>query len=107
MAKWSGKVGYIVPTEIEPGEWIDKPVEYPYLGDVLQTTVKVQSTDQVNSDVKIINRLSIVSDPFAMGHVHTIRYAEYMGVMWSVTDIAVQTPRLILTLGGVYNGEQV
>lgn len=32
-----------------------------------------------------------------------MRYAEFGGVKWKVTDVKVQYPRLILTFGGIYH----
>ena len=63
------------------------------------------NSGEVNDDLNINMTLSIVADPFAYQNFHQIKYAEYMGSKWKVSSIEVQYPRLILTLGGVYNGE--
>ena len=65
---------------------------------------KLQNSGGVNDNVNIANKISIVSDPFADQNFHSIRYAEYMGTKWKVTDVEVLYPRLLLTLGGVWNG---
>lgn len=106
MAKWYGKIGYIETVETSPGVWKEIPVERPYYGDVIQNSLKFQSTSQVNDNINVANKLSIVADPFAVNNSHFIRYAEFMGAKWKVTDVDVRHPRLLLTLGGVYNGEQ-
>ena len=39
-------------------------------------------------------------------HCSSMVYVELMGEKWKVTDVEIQYPRLILSIGGVYNGEQ-
>lgn len=104
--KWYGKIGYELLTEGEPGVWSDNnPVERAYYGDVIRNTRKLQSTgDSSNDNIRISNQLSIIADPFANENFHAMRYAEFMGTKWKIEDVEVQYPRLLLTLGGVYNG---
>lgn len=104
MAKWCGKIGYAVTAETEPGIWEEILTEREYFGELVRNTKRVlQSSDTVNDNVNIVNGISIISDPFANDNFCNIRYAEFMGTKWKVTDVEVQYPRLILTLGGVYN----
>ena len=104
MAKWFGKVGYAVSSEVRPGVWSDELVERDYYGEVTRNSRRLQSSDHLNDNVIISNEVSIVADPFAYENFHAIRYVEYMGIKWKVTNIEVQYPRLTLTLGEVYNG---
>lgn len=106
MAKWYGVIGYAETVETEPGLWEEKIVERPYYGDITRNTRKLQSSGSVNDNVNISNLLSIVTDPYANLNFYAMRYVEFMGSKWKVTDVEVQSPRLILTLGGLYNGEQ-
>ena len=46
---------------------------------------------------------SIIADPFAYQNFHAMRYIEWMGAKWKITKVNVQSPRLILSVGGVYN----
>lgn len=103
MAKYYGKIGYAELVEKAPGVWVENIIERDYYGDLLQNNRRLQSTNQVNADLAISNRISIVADPFAISHFHTMRYAEYADVKWSVSNVEVAYPRLVLTLGGVYN----
>lgn len=103
--KWYGKVGYADTVETIPGVWEESIVERPYYGDVLRLSRRWQNASKLNDDLDISNRISIVADPYAYDHFAQICYAEYMGSKWKVTDIEVEHPRLILSLGGVYNGE--
>jgi hypothetical protein len=78
--------------------------EISYFGDVIRNSLKSQSGESVNNDLSVSNSISIVADMYAREHFSAIRYVEWAGTKWSVTEIEVQHPRLILRLGGVYNG---
>lgn len=104
MARFSGKVGFSAGThEVRPGVWADQIVERIYYGDSNRYTRRSQNSGQVNDNLVISNEISIVADPFASENLGFIRYVEFMGAKWKVTNINVQHPRLILTLGEVYN----
>ena len=102
MAKWYGSVGFAKTVETEAGIWEEKIVSDDYYGDLISNFRSLQSSGEVNDDVNIANKISMLADPFAVNNFHTIRYAEYLGTKWKVTNVEVQYPRLILTLGGVY-----
>lgn len=108
MAKWYGKVGYVNLEETDPGVWEQKITEKSYSGELIQNPSSrwTPSQDSVNDNWTINNRISILADPFAYHNFHTIKYVEFMDAKWTVSNIEVQYPRLILTMGGVYNGEQ-
>lgn len=105
MAKFYGKIGYAEPVETAPGVWEETIIERPYYGDLITNTRKLQSVDQLNDDIDIANDISIISDPYAMNNFHSMRYVEFMGTNWKITNVRVQYPRLILTTGGVWNGK--
>ena len=104
MAKWYGKIGYSENVEYEPGNWKEEITERPYYGDTYRNTRLLQNSDGVNDNINIANQISIVADPYANENFHMMRYVEFMGARWKVTNVEVQRPRLILTLGGLYNG---
>lgn len=107
MAKWFGVIGFAETTvETRPGVWEEQITEVNYYGDVMRDSRTLQTADQLNDNVNIANKISIVADPFANQHFHRMRYAEYMGAKWKVSTVEVQRPRLILTIGGLYNGQQ-
>lgn len=106
MAKWFGVIGYAAVVEISPGVYSDEPIERNYSGDVNRNTSRWSaSSDKVNDDLDINNQFSILADPFAYQNFHSMKYIEYMGTKWKITGVEVQYPRLILTVGGVYNGQ--
>lgn len=104
MAKWYGVIGYAETVEVTPGKWVEKITTREYYGDLNRNTRRLQTADKINDDITIVNELSIVSDPYAMSNFHAMRYAEFMGAKWKIDNVEVQYPRLLLSLGGVYNG---
>lgn len=104
MAKWCGVIGFAETVEKSPGVWVDEVVPRLYYGDLTRNTRRLQSTDQLNNDINIANELSILADPYANQNFHAMRYAEFMGTKWKIESVEVQYPRLILSLGGVWNG---
>lgn len=104
MAKYYGKIGYAETVETNPGVWTEQITERSYYGDMIRNTRRLQSAGQVNDNINIANDLSIIADPYAINNSHTMRYAEFMGAKWKISNVEVQYPRLILTLGGLYNG---
>lgn len=105
MARWYGAIGYAKTTETTPGVWVEELTERNYYGELVRNTRRLQSADKLNDDIDIVNEMSIVSDPYAIQNFHSMRYIEFMGAKWKITNVEVQYPRLILTLGGVFNGE--
>ena len=103
MAKWFGKIGYAETVETNPGIWKEQITTRDYYGDLTRNTRRLQSADKVNDNLNISNELSIVSDPYAINNFHSMRYAEFMGAKWKIENVEVSYPRLILTLGGLYN----
>lgn len=105
--KFSGNVGYCVSQEgtgDREGIWEDVVVERHYYGDVLQNTQRWEQGMDILDDAKLTNKISIMADAVLFEHFSTLKYVEWMGARWKVTSIEVLRPRLILTLGGVYNG---
>lgn len=105
MAKWFGKIGFYDESETAPGVWTTGIIEREYYGDVIRNSRRMQSTDQVNDDITISNEISIVADPYAMNTFHSIKWVEWMGAKWKATNVDVQYPRLVISLGEVWNGD--
>lgn len=103
MAKFYGAIGYATTVETSPGIWEEEIAERMYAGDLGRNTRRLQSGAQVNDDLTIANEISIIADPYAYQNFHAMRYVEFMGTKWKVSNVEVQFPRLILTTGGIYN----
>lgn len=104
MARYYGKVGYGTSVETKPGIWEDVIVEKSYSGDVFRNIRQLREGEHVNGDLSVNNSISIVADAYANANFMNIRYVEWVGTLWTVSDVEVRRPRLLLTLGGVYNG---
>lgn len=106
MARFHGEVGYAQTEEIPPGSgiWVDVITEVPYTGDVIRNTRKLESGESLNDDISVGNSISIIADEYAIEHFFRIKYLRWAGVLWTVPMVEVKSPRLILSLGGVYNG---
>lgn len=107
MNKWYGVIGYNAESvETAPGVWKPQIVERPYFGDIIRNSRILQSNPNgTNDNINITNQISVVADPYAYQNFHSMLYVEFMGAMWKVTNVdATQHPRLVLTLGGLYNG---
>lgn len=103
MAKFCGMIGFAERKETAVDAWTEEVVEKKYFGDVTRIFAKNTSANQLNDNIDISNAISIVADPYANNNLHTIRYVVFMGTKWKVTNIEVQYPRLLLSIGGVYN----
>lgn len=104
MAKFYGVIGYAVTKMTEQGIYEEQIVETEYVGDVIRNTRRLRDGSKINDDINISNQISIIADPYAANNFHTMRYVVFMGAKWKISEIEVQYPRLILTLGGLYNG---
>lgn len=106
MGKFFDVVGYGETLEdpSDSGVWIDQVTEVQYYGDVIRNTRKLDSGENLNDDISVGNSISIVADEYANKHFFNIKYVRWSGVLWTVTNVEVKSPRLILSLGSVYNG---
>lgn len=104
MARFHGRVGYGEAVETTPGVWVDQITERSYFGDVVRNSRNLREGENLNPNISVQNSISIVADAYANDHFFAIKYVEWSGVLWTVTKVDVQSPRLILTLGEVYRG---
>jgi hypothetical protein len=104
MARFYGRVGYGESVETAPGVWEDTITDVSYFGDVVKNIRQTRDGASVNNDLSVNNSISIVADAYANEHFFAIRYVEWAGTLWTVSEVEVRSPRLLLILGGVYNG---
>ena len=104
MSKYYGAIGYSVTSEIRPGVYDQTVIERLYTGDILQNQRRWESGELMNDDLNVSNRVSIVADDYAYENVGNMRYVRFLGTTWKVKTVEVNRPRLIISLGGVYNG---
>lgn len=106
MAKYYGGIGYFLP-QSKPvnGVCRERMVERSYFGDVLSNFYKTRPGENVNDDIEISNKISVISDDFSLSNYGYMRYIRWNGASWKITSVEVAFPRLILTIGGIYNGD--
>lgn len=106
MAKFYGVVGYgeTVETPAGSGKWVDVITERNYYGDILNNIRRFEENQKVNDDLSLSNSISVLADAYALNHFFAIQFVEWAGALWTVNTVEVERPRLILRLGGVYNG---
>lgn len=106
MTKFFGKIGFYITEETSPGVWTSKVVTKNYRGDIIRNYYRYDQSDSINDNLNISNNLSIIADSFCYENLGMIRFVEWMGSLWKVTGIELQRPRVLLTIGGVYNGPE-
>jgi hypothetical protein len=104
MARFYGKIGYGEMIEASPGVHVDVFIERYYYGEIVRNSRNLSEGENLNKDLSITNSISIVADAYANEHFFAIRYVEWAGTLWTVSTVEVQRPRLLLSLGEVYNG---
>lgn len=109
MARFYGPIGFVESQETYTGSgiWEDIPIEKKYRGLIVKHVKRWDSSEYLNKDLNITNTISIVADPYISNHVSAIRYIKWLGSYWEITSVSVEPPRLVLTIGGVYNGPKV
>jgi hypothetical protein len=105
MAKYAGLVGYVTQEETVPGVWspVDNPIQMR--GDLIRQSASSQNGDKLNEDITLGHRVSLIGDAYAFGNYYNIKWVMLDGMKWEVTSVEIQRPRLILSIGGLYNDQ--
>lgn len=104
--KFAGKVGFwINEVEVKPGVWKSSIIERDYFGDVSLSYRRFQPSENQNDNFSTNSRISILSDLYAQQNWTSIRYVVWNGTKLKVTSVEISYPRIVLEVGGVYNGE--
>lgn len=106
MARFRGVIGFGETVETVPGVWDNVVVEHTFSGDVIRISRKLDNPEKVNPDISVSNSISIVANAYANENFMEILYVKWLGKYWTVSDVEVQSPRLILRVGGIYNGDK-
>ena len=95
-----------VQDEIKPSKWVEKAIEKQYYGDILKNNFRWESGSSVNDDINISNRISVIADNYMTSNLQYMKYIEISGAFWKINSIDIQAPRLILEIGGIWNGKR-
>jgi len=104
--KFHGMIGFIRNVETSIGIIDEISEERLYTGDFIKMGRRIEpSSDGVNDGIRINIKISFVGDPYSMENYFSIKYVVINKVKWKVTDVDVSSsPRIVISLGGVYNG---
>lgn len=104
MAKFYGNIGFVKTVETTQDIWDTVEEPRPYCGDLVRNQRRWENSGSVNEDLTISNEISIVADQFAYDNLNAMKWVEFMGSKWKINSVTVDYPRIVLTIGGVYNG---
>ncbi len=104
MAKFYGRIWYAERKLTDLDVYSEELTERWYSGDVARNTRRYEVGEDINDNLNVGNTISILADPFAYQNFHKMRAIEWMGTAWKINTVEVHRPRLILQIGGVYNG---
>lgn len=94
-----------VEREDMPSVFESKVVTKKFRGELLSQTWRNQNSDKsTNDNLLNNNRISLVINKFFMSNIANLKYVEYNGAKWKVESFDIKSPRIHITLGGVYNG---
>lgn len=106
--RFFGAVGYASDVESVPGVWVEGITEHNYYGDVVRYSRRLEPASQnpptTSNNIAMSNSFSIVGDEQAFGNIQNMRYVVWRGSRWTITNVEVQRPRLILTIGEQWDG---
>ncbi len=103
--KWYGKIGYALTEDNGDGVWTPIMTWKQYYGDVQRFSRRIEGGQTVNDNLNISNTISIIADPYAFKNVGYMKCSEWMGTLWEISSIDISYPRMVLSIGGVYNGD--
>lgn len=103
--KYFGEIGFMSSdTETKGGIATQPIIPKKYFGEIVATSSRLQLQEKINPDISLNNSITILLDGYLKDNLSNIVYAEFLNRKWSVTAIEVKYPRVVLTLGGPYNG---
>ena len=103
MPKSSGVIGYALAVETRPGVWINSITDKKYIGEIVRDNRKIVEQGEINGSININNNISIVSNKFMLSNMAYMKYITYMNSKWKISSVDIKPPRIIITLGGLYN----
>lgn len=105
MGKYHGFIGFGTNEEKATDIWDDSIIERHYYGDIERNATRYSQSDTLSGDLQITNQFSIIGDTFAFRNYTRIRYITWQGERWMVSSVEEKYPRLIINIGGIFNGQ--
>ena len=107
MARFCGEIGFGDTKEVAPGVWDDVIIEKKFRGDVILNNQTFTPGEGINDSPDLNTSISIVGTNYAFAHIKNMRYLKWNGNLWILESVEIKRPRLILRIGGVYNGPPI
>lgn len=104
MSKFYGNIGFVKVEETSADVYESFETVVPYIGDITRNQRRWTNGESVNENLEVSNEISIVLDDFLQENMGFLKWVEFLGSKWKVNSITLKYPRIVLTLGGVYNG---
>jgi hypothetical protein len=105
MARFAGMVGFAAMVDRGNGIHEEVITERKFYGDEVRPARGSQDNPEtVNPDITTNTSISIVASAKVRSQFRSIRYIKWMGSLWEISEVAIEAPRLLLRLGGLYNG---
>jgi hypothetical protein len=105
MAKFYGNIGFVETVETSKDVWDTVETPRPYCGDLVRNQRRWENgSESVNENLTISNEVSIIADKFAMENLNAMKWVEFGGAKWRINSVTINYPRIVLTIGEVYNG---
>lgn len=106
MTRFCGALGIATTEKTAPGVWEEKIKDRTVYGESKSMNRRLENGVSINDNITVNNMIEIMADEDILANFFNIRYVIWMGVKWKISNIDVQPPRLVLTLGGIYNGDE-
>jgi hypothetical protein len=103
MPKCSGIIGYALAVETQPGVWTESITEKTYYGDVVKDNRRIVDQSQINDNLNISNNISVVCNSFMFKNMAFMKFITFIGSKWEISSVDIKPPRIIITIGGIYN----
>lgn len=107
--RFAGLVGYIETEETSPGIHLPVETTRKMRGDVL--SAKTQNSQDgrttetsLYKDIRLSHRFSLVGDAYSFKNYMYLKWIIVEGHKWEVSSVEIQSPRLLISIGGLYNG---
>lgn len=98
------KIGFISTVETEPGIWENVTIEKKYFSDIIRNSINISSRGEINDTITYSSNVSLIANSYIRDNLHYMKYVIIDGYKWSITSIINEYPRLIISIGGIYNG---
>lgn len=104
--KFHGFLGFVkfVESGTSPGKFDVVEEEIPVKGDLLRNALKyepVEGNEKLN--MAISNRFSFIAPNRVFENFEFLKFITWNNVRWNISNIEVNSPRLIVSISGVYN----